>query len=526
MNSLLRDDGLKKAIAQIVVRTEYDDLKTAVDSFYDCNIISHLTNSNHQIIQGRRGTGKTHILRVLQKTMETTTQHCIYFDCRGTGTSKEISSSNIPEKYRAIQLIRTFLLRVYKDLSRYYKEIKIFDGSNETSQKVQNLLSIMFSECYSVNNTKEKFERAKTNTNRTRHRSLLSSLLQPATDFDARQQKASGVSFGEIVYPNVKDCLTELTTVTGKNFIILIDEWSSLPWELQPHFSEFLHQCFFSSNCFTIKIAAVKNRSQYSIRKNSVVYGLELGADISADFDLDQIYALDGNPRKIFSDLFSILWTHLKANGIIQNIDVVGLANGLFVSFQAAALIVRASEGNPRDFISILHQCLIQSDGMGNSATKINCHTVYAAANLWYKDDKCAALAPEQRKLLDELTMFVVHEHNNRAFLLEERYLQSKQIAGLIDARVLHPIQTRRFFPDLCRRPLAILVLDFGTYSPELETGKDIHFYASDTDDEIETYIFGKYGSSRYDDALYPLDATRKFRRCYWDPEYLNYPLE
>ena len=79
--SILANATVKKAIQQIAIRTEREDPENIIDSFYDCNIISHLTNRNHQIIQGRRGTGKTHILLVLKSRLESSECHGIYFDC-------------------------------------------------------------------------------------------------------------------------------------------------------------------------------------------------------------------------------------------------------------------------------------------------------------------------------------------------------------------------------------------------------------------------------------------------------------
>lgn len=70
MSSILKDQKIKAAIQEIALRTEQEDPAEANESFYDCNIISHFLNFNHQIIQGRRGTGKTHILVVLKKRLE------------------------------------------------------------------------------------------------------------------------------------------------------------------------------------------------------------------------------------------------------------------------------------------------------------------------------------------------------------------------------------------------------------------------------------------------------------------------
>ena len=74
----LQNRTIKSAIQQIALRAERQDARTISDSFYDCNIIRHLKNVNHQIIQGRRGTGKTHILQVLQNEFESEDVHCIF----------------------------------------------------------------------------------------------------------------------------------------------------------------------------------------------------------------------------------------------------------------------------------------------------------------------------------------------------------------------------------------------------------------------------------------------------------------
>lgn len=85
MTPILQNRAVKSAIQQIAVRTERQDPKTILDSFYDCNIIEHLKNVNHQIIQGRRGTGKTHILHVLQNELESDTVHCIFLIVKPQG---------------------------------------------------------------------------------------------------------------------------------------------------------------------------------------------------------------------------------------------------------------------------------------------------------------------------------------------------------------------------------------------------------------------------------------------------------
>ena len=95
MSELNKWDSQKRekiiqGIIRLGQRSEDQKDSLVLETFYDYNITPYLMNTNKQIIQGSRGTGKTHILRVLEKTLpqkigELT--HCIYLDCRQIGSS-------------------------------------------------------------------------------------------------------------------------------------------------------------------------------------------------------------------------------------------------------------------------------------------------------------------------------------------------------------------------------------------------------------------------------------------------------
>lgn len=223
----------------------------------------------------------------------------------------------------------------------------------------------------------------------------------------------------------------------------------------------------------------------------------------------------DRDPRKVFSDLYKILWTHLKAKHVLNGIGVNDFLTTLFDSAKSAVLVVRASEGNPRDFICIIHNCIILLDGMGSSDAWIDSQTVYEAAKLWYDSDKAEALNSKQKKFLDSLVRYVVKQQKNRGIVLEEHYLENAGIKNLIDARVLHIAQTGRHFDNLGASTMAILILDFGTYSTYLHDGKEIHFL---TEDPFEKYVFSGWNPSSYENKLQKFDDKRKFQMCYWDP--------
>lgn len=63
------------------------DLRHVALSFYDDNVVSQLININNQSIQGRRGTGKTHLLRMLEATLREAHECVVYVDCRMLGSA-------------------------------------------------------------------------------------------------------------------------------------------------------------------------------------------------------------------------------------------------------------------------------------------------------------------------------------------------------------------------------------------------------------------------------------------------------
>ena len=68
---MLQDPILMKAVSVLFQRSErQQDLQKLIVSFVYVGILTQLDNRNNQITYGRRGTGKTHILKVLASRLE------------------------------------------------------------------------------------------------------------------------------------------------------------------------------------------------------------------------------------------------------------------------------------------------------------------------------------------------------------------------------------------------------------------------------------------------------------------------
>src|ERR1700683_531794 len=112
------DPELQKAVASILQRSEKQrDLQKLVGSFVDVGILPQLLNNNSQIIYGRRGTGKTHLLSVLVSELKKDSQKAVvYIDARTLGSTSQFSDRNIEIKQRCLALFRDILGEVHNAL--------------------------------------------------------------------------------------------------------------------------------------------------------------------------------------------------------------------------------------------------------------------------------------------------------------------------------------------------------------------------------------------------------------------------
>jgi len=114
---MVQDQELTKAVAAIPQRSErQQDLHKLVGSFVDVGILAQVQNTNNQIIYGRRGTGKTHIFRVLGSNLASATDAVVYIDARTLGSTSQFTDSSVPLSTRCTALFRDILAEIHEKL--------------------------------------------------------------------------------------------------------------------------------------------------------------------------------------------------------------------------------------------------------------------------------------------------------------------------------------------------------------------------------------------------------------------------
>src|ERR1017187_5085533 len=116
---MIQDPSLTKAVAGIPQRSEkQSDVQKLVGAFVDVGILPQVDSVNSQIIYGRRGTCKTHVLRVLESELRGRSGTAvIYIDARTLGSTSQLGDTSSPLSIRCMALFRDILGEVYNGLA-------------------------------------------------------------------------------------------------------------------------------------------------------------------------------------------------------------------------------------------------------------------------------------------------------------------------------------------------------------------------------------------------------------------------
>jgi len=286
---------------------------------------------------------------------------------------------------------------------------------------------------------------------------------------------------------------------------MLLDEWSVIPLELQPFLADLIRRAFCSLNTVTVKIGAIEQRSNFKyITELGYYVGMELGADISANVDLDDFMVFGNDSEKasrFFADMFHRhVNSTLKGQGLPEFPSSDSFIQKTFTQRNVFEELVRAAEGVPRDAINIGSVAAQKADDK-----LIGMQHIREAARVWYQRDKESSVPAAALKLLHWITDQVIGSRKARAFLLQQGHeLVSPLIGQLVDLRVLHIVKKGISAKDMPGVRFNVYQLDFGCYVDLLKTDKaPLGLFEADEDGFVEV----------------PIDDYRSIRRSILDLE-------
>lgn len=468
-------------------RAETRDSDYLVKTFVNVGpLFTILSNRDHEILYGRRGTGKTHALTYLSDSLRNNDDVVINIDLRTIGSNGGIFSDNsLPLRERATRLlIDTFtyiidgiievvinddddkfdLSKVSPIADRLWEatsEITIGDDVSIEKSRTEN---------QKITKTSEGGFEVSTNKAGLNYKSRNNKENDNSKTINEKRQ---GQEFHRIHFSSIYKNLEQLGKELGVHIWIIFDEWAEIPQELQPYLAELIRRTILPNNGVTVKIAAIDQRTNLSIfddEGNRI--GIEIGADIAASQNLDEYMVFDNDELRAMDFFKELLYHHFKGIASVEEIDELGvlnaenLINSAFTQINTFSEFVRASEGVPRDGINILGIAAMKAVN-----SKISMEHIRSAARIWYSRGKEKTISTHEKayELLKWIRDEVIGKRNARAFLLQTNQ-KDPLIEYLFDSRVLHIIKDNVSGKDTPGIRYNVYSIDYGCYVDLMNT--------------------------------------------------------
>jgi hypothetical protein len=202
--------------------------------------------------------------------------------------------------------------------------------------------------------------------------------------------------------------------------------------------------------------------------------GIEVGADASADVDLDDYMVFDNNEERAVQFFKELVFSHYRSEetGTNEAIPKPEFSNAdqliqaAFTQHNAFEDFVKSAEGVPRDAFNVLS--IAAQRGINE---KISIPTIRVAARTWFQRDKEAAIRAnaDASDLLNWIIDEVIAHRKARAFLLRTN-TRHPLIDALFDARLLHVVKKSISGQEEVGVRYDAYKLDYGCYVDLLAT--------------------------------------------------------
>lgn len=476
--------AMNRALNKTAKRAEKQEGSQLHETFVDSGVADVLDTVDGQVLYGRRGTGKTHALSYLELEAVGRDEVAVRLDLRTVGSADGIvnAASGTPAE-RAGRLLVDLLGQLRDGLYDAFINNDELWSDETFIQKADSLLAAITdvrvtgeverSVEAEHKSAQGSAESASVNVARSPTVTIGASTSSQDEGRLALRETRKGAERFSLNFSDVARALRELAdSLTTKRIWLLLDEWSSVPLDLQPYLGEFIVRCVLPLQKFTVKVAAIEQQTNFrAVVDDGRRIGIELGADLGANINLDDFLVFESNEeqsREFFQGLF---FKHLRGTepvleGFSEPRDVIRLG---FTDTRAFDELVRAAEGVPRDALYIAGRAAGRA-GEG----KISVPLIRDAARYWYETDKSRPFTgpgrDEAQRLLNWLIAKVIREKKARAFLVREADSADPLLLALFDARVLHIVRRGYSAQDQPGERFDVWVIDYGAYVDLLNT--------------------------------------------------------
>lgn len=452
-------------LMQIPRRAERQHHNTLSDTFVDIgSLFSSLRRPEHQVIYGRRGTGKTHALGRLEGDLTARGRCVVNIDVRTIGSASGLYFD--PEQdfgQRATRLLIDVIEAVHNELLEFASQqmsdgvdvtilVNALDSVAATATELEVVGPVETEEAQSFATKHSDKLGAKVSLAKLNVEGNLGLDREDQESYSAMRKASGKLRYSLKLGPLSNALRRVVRCLPYSELWLLLDEWSSIPLDLQPFLADLLRRAAFPIPGLVVKIAAIERRSTFAIRGIQGSYiGIELGADASQDVNLDDYLIFQSErdrARQFFADLFLKHAVAIAPDAFkslaARDDGAVDLISALCENDHVFSELVQAAEGIPRDGINIAGLAA-QSASSSERRLKfsqgpMSVADVRGAARAWYLRDKEGAIASNHvaGKVLLNIAAFVA-TRRKRTFLIRRGHDSSHEVMQeLYDARLIH----------------------------------------------------------------------------------------
>ena len=449
-------------------------------------LLAQLECPEHQVLFGRRGTGKTHLWRHLCESRESAGALAVYLDLRQVGMAGDAFSVRQDD---FAELATSLLIDVVEQFHTQVYEAALTQRWSAHLDRLSGALDALADAATQIRvvGETELEHRQEASTTSTRGAALeLSVGRDPRASWRmdsarerSRRSVASRTDRGRethhVLLGPLSAAFRALTAAIRPAPVwLLLDEWSALPLELQPLLADLLRRTVFATSGMVVKISAIHGRSQFSEEgRGRGLTGLELGADTAATLDLDDFLLFRNNTVATLDFHSTLLHRHLTAmsarvgavegtaeRAIAPSVPSTEVTRTLFASTSTFHTLVANAEGVPRDLLQIagLAAGLAQDHPIGQT------HVTAATRNFFLRD-KDALIPQTSREVFKRLLEQAVRQRSRIIPLRRDGESDDLAIEQLYDARVIHRVrQGLGLDPQRPTELYDVYVVDIGAF--------------------------------------------------------------
>jgi hypothetical protein len=497
-----KSDAWARAAHVIAPQSEKLDREAIVRSFVDMGHLQRLRNQTSQYVEGRRGTGKTHLLsyfcECINGNTATDREVAIFVDAR---TLKlESSPEESAPRHHAKVLYRELVLALMRGLesfaqtylwqnevptARHPFELRQAKRSRECLAELEKLVTLGLARPSAAARKKEESD---SSHSRSGGFEVGLSLPDPSRLVDAKASARAGVEEKSsrravveqqfeyrLAYSEIGKKIEQYLEVNElERCYLVIDEWSSLPRSVQPHFAEAIKRSFFPSPRLVLKIGTLPFQTRFGALEDGAPIGFERNGDIFQGLDLDDELVFVKNPERSLANFRYLLHNHLsyalqKTGGAdAQQLASPEAMADAFFTDKAFPRLLAYAHGNARDFLTLFRKAFLYFKDGG--AEQISAPHVDRAA----KDFALEKLDGIKENALayacfNDIVGRVLHAQKSNGFLVDAELASNEVLLYLVHNRVLHVWDRSYSSPNHAGKRFLVLSIDFCILSDHLK---------------------------------------------------------